>query len=721
LENITRLKTKSTREFTKNHLLVLLFFSIITLIIFPVFFHFFDQDVFPVLGKDAYQHLQGVWNYKHYALDLGKIPFMETLVGVTPYLNLLGIPLQMIFNTIDTFKILAFSSVVLNGYCLFHLAKYLTRNYPAALLGGVIFAFSSYVTMHFWGHLGLIALYWVPIFILFLFKMKDTNKIKYSIIVGISFSLIFLSQWYTFFFTLLFIAVFIPCLVISSKTKKKFLFLLIISSLVSLPIIISFSYFALYQTVFEETPSHLYFAREQFIKNSNDLLNYVTGNPSSPFNKITGNPLVAQEGFDSPGKRSFLGFAGIFFFILAIVKVDKKYTLPWIIAGGFLILISLGPFLKINNLVTGIPLPWYLVREIPGAEIFRTLGRAHIMYFFAFSILASYGFTYLFSRKWVSKKILIILFIGILCFLIFELYPHPRMGETLPEISDFYYDMADDPRDVHVLNAPRVGDESSSRGPTPSKYYYYYQTIHQKTMVADMKMLRDYKSYSPDFGQYFLKQFHDDSFKGDIVRQDLSEVGTSLFNYFDVGYVIVHKVPHSKKIAEIERTMYAEEMRNILGNIFHREADFEDSRLFAFKVAESNSTTPYIVLNKQWSILREDSGTLYRELNNDGYLTIVNPTDELKKIKLQMETIPLEGPKQIYFNFNDQQFFEFDLPSEKLLRLTSDVLSLQPGPNKLSIKFAHTNQISTEINEFGTNVLGFSSISLDFGTELPFE
>jgi len=714
LEYIINLKNKFVPNFAKNHLIVLLFFSIITLIIFPVLLHIFDPAVFPVSGSDGYSHLSGIWNYKHYALDLGKTPFIDGPVGVSPYNYLLGIPLQMIFNTIDTFKILLFSSVILNGYCFFHLSKYLTRNYPASLLGGIIFAFSSYVTFHFWGHESLITLYWVPVFILFLLKMKDTNKIKYSIITGISFSLIFLSQWYTFFFTVLFIAIFIPYLVITSKTKKKFLFLLIISVIVSIPIIIPFSYFALYETVVEEPPEHLYFKRQEFIIYGHDLLNYVTGNPSSPFNKITGNPLIAQEGFDRLGKLSFLGFTGLFFCILAIFKVDKKYTLPWILGGGFLMLVSLGPFLKLNNFVTEIPLPWYLLREIPGAEIFRILGRAHIMYFFAFSILASYGFTYLFSRKWISKKILIILFIGILSFLIFELYPIPDMGETLPEISAFYYDMADDPRDVHVLNVPRLGDAGSSRGTSPSKYFLYYQTIHQKSMVADTTKLRDYKLFSSDFGQYFLKKFHEQGFKGDVVNQDLSEVGTSLFNYFDVGYVIVHKVPHSEKITEIERTMYAEEMRNILGNIFHREPDFEDSRLFAYKVAESNSTTPYIVLNKQWSLLEERPDILYREIESGSYLTIVNPTDEIQEVRIQMGIFSLSGSKELYFDFNNVQSSNFTLPSEKFSRFESEILALQPGDNIITINFDETLDQSNEFNDIPSNLIGISSISFGF-------
>jgi len=250
LEYIINLKNRFVPNFVKNHLIVLLFFSIITLIIFPVFFNSFDHNFFPVDGKDGYHHLASIWTYKYYALDLGKIPFIDGEVGVTPYNYLLGIPLQMIFNAIDTFKILLFSSIVLNGYCLFHLAKYLTRNYPASLLGGVLFGFSSYVTsIHFWGHEALLTLFWIPVFILFLLKMKDTNKIKYSIIVGISFFLIFLSQWYTFFFMVFFIAVFIPYLIITSKTKKKFLILLVISSIVSLPLILSFSYVSLSETL----------------------------------------------------------------------------------------------------------------------------------------------------------------------------------------------------------------------------------------------------------------------------------------------------------------------------------------------------------------------------------------------------------------------------------------------------------------------------------------
>ena len=102
------------RNIIKNHLFVLLFFSILTLIMFPVFFHFFDPDVLPVAGKDGYYRLGGLWNYKHYVLDLGKIPFIEGTVGSSPYNNSLGIPLQTIFSTVDTFKILIFSSIVLN-------------------------------------------------------------------------------------------------------------------------------------------------------------------------------------------------------------------------------------------------------------------------------------------------------------------------------------------------------------------------------------------------------------------------------------------------------------------------------------------------------------------------------------------------------------------------------------------------------------------------------
>ena len=192
LSNNSKIKSKTLKNLLINHLSILLIFSIIALIIFPVFSIIFDPTVLPVTGKDGYYRLSNLWHYQHFILDLGKLPFEEGYVGGSPYNALVGIPFQLFLNSVDTFKILVFSSIVLNGYCLFHLAKYLTKNYPASILGGVIFAFSSFVSLHLWAHEWLITLYWVPVFFLFLLKMKDTNKIKYSVIVGISFSLIFL-------------------------------------------------------------------------------------------------------------------------------------------------------------------------------------------------------------------------------------------------------------------------------------------------------------------------------------------------------------------------------------------------------------------------------------------------------------------------------------------------------------------------------------------------
>jgi len=295
----------------------------------------------------------------------------------------------------------------------------------------------------------------------------------------------------------------------------------------------------------------------------------------------------------------------------------------------------------------------------------------------------------------------------------------------LPEISSYYYEMADDPREVYILNVPIIGDERSSGGPAKSNYHFYYQTIHQKPMITDSKKLRDYIIQSSEFGQYFLKRFleqkrfQEPSFKGDIVNQDLSEAGISLFNYFDFGYVIVHKVTHTSegivgRISQDERTIYAEEMRKVLRDIFHREPDFEDSRLFAYKVAESNSTTPYIVLNKQWSILEERPDILYREIRSGGYLTIVNPTDEIQEKRIQMQIFSLSGSKELYFDFNNVQSSNFTLPSEKLSRFQSEILALQPGDNIITINFDETLDQSNEFNDIPSNLIGIPSISFGF-------
>jgi len=661
----------------------------------PVFLNYnshfgFSEDLLAGYGHDPFPRIWSIWWYEYAIIDLGVSPFSTE--GYTrhpasvpfnsdiPFNSIVGIPLHLIWNSAGVYEFLLFSTFVLNGYGIFLLANHLTKNRFASILAGVLFSYSIYSAgIHGQGHLGLNTLYWIPFFTLFLLKSRSNNSYTNPIFAGVFLFFIFLSQYYLIFYVLLFLLVVIPYLFIVSKTKRKFSIRLGIIFLIFFSLAIPFFYFSAYQTISANEPN-LIFPRSEQVLYSVDVMNLIKGPANSVFNTISNNPFVMHISFNHAENWAFFGYVGLFFSIFAILRVKKTKTLPWIIGGGFLLLISFGPFLKINGINTGIPMPWELIRELPYADIFRAPARAHIMFFFAFSILASLGISQILSNKWFTRKKVWLFFSIIFILIALELYPNFG-GIPIPEMPEIYTEIKNDPRKIAVLDGPLGGGGSTSLG--ESGWFQYYQSFHEKPMIAvgggGRSSPVDVLLYPQ---QYFLEEFTYPSHNGTIVNQNLSEVGISLLNYFNVGYVIIHKNPIG--ISTKDSETFVNDSRDLLYEIFEKEPDYEDSVLFAYKVPDNKSKSAFIVLNDEWSTLIGTSNILYRTIPVDSYLTIVNPNDTLIQASLKLEVVSWVDNK-VLLNFNDEESFLVELEANKPLLISSPILNLSPGTNQLRI------------------------------------
>ena len=202
-------------KFLRNHLLVIvIFLGLTSLFTYPAFFN----DELPGRGpRDQMVNMNSMWWY-HFAsknpeLDIFSSQYLRypheiTLTAVSPYSSFISIPLQYVFSLTDTYKIITLATFVLTGYTAFLLIYYLTKNYPAAILGGIIFDFNYFHILHSQAHIGLATLYFIPLMILFLFKMKNSNSLKIPIITGVFLFLSFLSHWYLGYFSLIFLVIF---------------------------------------------------------------------------------------------------------------------------------------------------------------------------------------------------------------------------------------------------------------------------------------------------------------------------------------------------------------------------------------------------------------------------------------------------------------------------------------------------------------------------------
>jgi len=693
------------RNLFSNHILIIALFILLTgLFTYPSYLEF-DKVIGSNYNEDPEINFNVFWWY-NYNIKNPSEPFdllwlfyhdrqfypngapIGGSASFNIFLSILIMPLTE--NYIHTYNIIMYFSFIFTGYGMFHLTKHLTKNYFASIVAGIIFTFGIYHMWHAEVHLSLMALQFIPFSVLFFIKTVESKKIKDPIIGGIFLCLALMSSIYLGFFTLLF---FIPLIIYYIVTKRNLQTLIRIGFLLLIAVSLAAPYYYGQYIVNEGNESAGQKMRA-FNSFSTDIANFVLPAPNHSITKIKDYPFETFVG-RSGDAYAFLGYTAIFLAIIALLKTDKKEKLVWVISGAFLGLISLGPFLKIYGFETGIHLPYYYLYDLPYLDVFRAIGRAAIFTTFCVAILAAYGINEIFKINSISnrKKLAIVAVIGVL--VIIESLTIPFSTFEPPE-SEIYHEIASDPRDIVVLQAP-IGLGDSPIYPTHLRNdYSYHQTIFEKPVYAghQARVSEEAKTY---VRTNFLNQFIGDQPATDIVKQDLKKVGVSLFDYFDVGYVLIY-TDVSRNFPKSEnpnvKTIWIPQTKSTLIDIFSKPPDFEDDRLFAYKVPEPNSDSPFIVLGDGWERLKKN----VREIEEQGSaeIKIINPTNEITEVSLEIHFLSF-GENEITLHFNGKEISNNFVDAKSYYRIVTPPLKLNPNENQLTLSFSPMSQLVESI------------------------
>jgi hypothetical protein len=691
-------------NFFTNHIFIIIFFILLTgIFTFPSFFEF---DKMVGVGGDIYIVLNNFWwfNYNiennfdlfdlHWIFyhDYQFYPIGAPTGDAGTLSLLLSIPLVLfIENLVHVYNIIVYASFIFTGYGMFHLAKHLTKNYFSAIVAGIAFAFSSFHLFHGYGHLNLLGTEFIPLTVLFFFKTMESKKLRYPIFAGIFLFLSLISSIYLGFFMGIFIILFILYLVIS---KEK------ISSFIRLGMVLLIGII----------PSLLFYVGHMSVNKSG----IATGAPLSGFNVYSSDfasffipspihnifNLSIFPIFGNAESWSFLGYATIFLVILALVKTDKRKTGLWIFSGIIFALISMGPILKIFGTTTIIPLPDYFLYHLPFFDIFRAIGRAGLYVHFAFAILAAYGLNTFFKITSISKntKILIALLFIFIIFVSSLGLPYPT--KDFVTVPDYYYTIANDPRDVVLLDVPL------GRGSDPIIDSRLFDDWQQFQIIHEKPYYGGHQSRVPDEAQshvrtYFLNQFIGDQPITDIVIQDIHEVGISILNHLNVGYVILHYPPYQSFVGwdSNASTIWFPQTKLLLSEIFSKPPDFDnlkpstpaETSIIGYSVPTSTSKIPFILLGDGWRALNNDA----RLIGNVAEIKIINPSDTIKKTELHLELSSILDNK-IKLLFNNIEISSFTVNATTAYHISTDSLDLVPGINYLTLY--SDNVLSPTIN-----------------------
>ena len=696
MENPTYIHKLISKKTLVEHASVIFIFSVIAVIFtFPVILDFTSEAT----GSWCYDKCHMMWRFwwTDFSLENGLdfqhsnyifYPDGAELGGNLAYFTtFIGFLLIQFLDYVTAWNIIWFLGLVFGGYGCYLLANNFNKNYLSSIIAGIVFTFTTYHMAHSFSHIGLSMIVWLPIFVLFLFKLLEKQSKYYSVVGGMIFFLVSLTHLYYSVFIIIFSIIFFAIYVFKQKKVSNKTFITNFSILLTIGLIGTFILFSTNPATSDELIVRAVSEHNTF---SISLENLILPVPEHMTQQISdyGMIIAFHSFFDKPvhqlqiEKLVFLGYSVIFLSALAVIKYRRSHTWFWLLICGIFVLMSFGPELKIFQQPTGIIMPEKLFYDvIPEWDEIRAPARFIVMANLALAVLTSYAVYGLIKNKFSSFKqqIMLTTIIGFVILFEFSMIPVSSYTEPIPDI---YEEIKNDESKFAVLPVPigGTGDNLLMSDPT----ILYHQIHHEKPIYGGYES-RVSSEVTKNTRTYFLNIFHILGSEHDIVKQDLPTHGLSLFDHFDVKYVTLHKkLPtYSGFLEKTINQVFVPEIRQIMSEILNEDNPvYEDDRILVYKIPKPNSVEPFLVLGSGWYPFQPEYNARATMKNSE--ILIVNPTDSEINITLDLVLSSIENRKIMTFSLNNEKIDSISIPTTaRNIQLGN--LILKPGINVVAL------------------------------------
>jgi len=188
---------------------LLLYFAFFCILTYPAITqfrtHFFSDE------GDGLQCAWNLWWVRKAVLDLHQSPWHTSYLHWPYGISLLGHTLHPFngfatmflptgISLMERYNLVVIFSFIVGGLTAFLLAHHLTNSYAGSVIAGYLFTFSSFHFAHLEGHLQMVSLEWIPLFILLWYKFVMKPSIARSIAAALLLFLVILCDFYFFFY-----------------------------------------------------------------------------------------------------------------------------------------------------------------------------------------------------------------------------------------------------------------------------------------------------------------------------------------------------------------------------------------------------------------------------------------------------------------------------------------------------------------------------------------
>ncbi len=363
--------------------------------------------------------------------------------------TLVSLALRPFLGILPAYNITMLFNIVLAGFSMFQLARYLTQSTTAGLLAGIVFAFNSH-NLYQTAHPVLAAVWCFPWITLYFMRAIREDNVKYALAASIfvflgaatsTILIILIGMWLLFLVAYMFLA---------SEFPRPQWRILLVFGIASFVLVLPLVFPLLRDAVTNQNGN--------FIINPQDS---IVTDIVSPFIPHWYFWLI---------RGVYIGVVSAFLLLLAFGHQRREARLWfWVLILSFLL--AIGPVPKIFNTELGIILPW----SLPFAPILRNMYRMMILFSMGLSLLVAYGWLALADQLHTTrtKTAVAAFLIGLFIFIDYTAAPFPTTPAT---VSAFYTDYLDAIPDDVVLASLPTGRQEDKR-------YMFYQTYHNHPMV----------------------------------------------------------------------------------------------------------------------------------------------------------------------------------------------------------------------------------------------
>ncbi len=696
---------------------IILFYLVLTVILtWPFAWHFFSSV--PSLGSDTMQVIGVAGERVNVLEDLGFFKGTLELLKHSEF-NIITLYayFELIFGRIAGYNFLFLESFVLSGFGMYLLAYYFTKNKPASLIAGIIFAFSPFhIHNSLSTNVGTMHQEWLPFFALYLFRLFDSFKIRNFLLAGLFLGLIAFTEHQLLAFTLIFTLFFLIYKALTQPRiflrKKLWIYAVVGAAILS--VVSFFMFHSLFEIAFSGN-NYLDPGFKAAVKYSNDTLsifippNFHTFWPDA-FAKVRGT-------FERRVDSSFSVYVGFLVLILSVAaffkdRISKKWF--WLaVALGFYIL-SLGPYLHFKGQIEPpVKMPYLLAYNyLPFFNNVRTVGRLFVYSMLGFSVLAAWGIVFfqnILQKKYQTSNLnsqndieryknerkaeggnnakLIILYSVISIIIIVEYLAVPIRTNSLLH-SSFYEKLGQDKENYSVLEVPGNTDyDFASRD-------LVWKSIHRKNTINGYDFARVIDDhYTFQRGTPIIRTLLYDLPDGDngndrdMMKNSYYNISNEILNYYNIRYIILDKEGLKGDPAKGDLNMIYS-AKAYIQNVIKCSDEYEDEFLYACKIdTEEKPSHMFLAMdysNSHWVGKSKSKNGLQRWAENGAGVKLVNMNNSIQKSKLDFN-LKVSKPLWVKVFLNGIEVYGEYITSIRQKQMISVNLdNIRPGENDIT-------------------------------------